>query len=199
MGKIRRFRSDDALQCISFVEGDKTSTYIYQIPPTAQPRADDNCRGSHVAKGSLVPKASNTAPRARRMSTNNLAKSTRHSSSNYLQTFQKPVAARPSKTLLQAMNLPIGNGSLYRKDFQATRRQEPDFPDVPAFRGYAFFKPQRRSWSGDPFAIQYRRRASMPSSAALGKRKSMPVVSSNTLTYNGKTFAWNSRFAQVAV
>lgn len=67
-----------------------------------------------------------------------------------------------------------------------------DFPDVPIFRGYAFFKPQRRSWSGDPFAIQSRRRESMNT---VSRSKSASCVAPNMLTHKGKSFAWNSMFA----
>ena len=67
MGTLR-VRNGVVMQALQFVDGDKSAIHIYQVPRTTDFHdAASNCRGSHVLKGSLVPKETrNERSRAKR-------------------------------------------------------------------------------------------------------------------------------------
>ncbi len=132
--------------------------------------------------------------------------------------------ATSSKTLLASIEFPFASSSTSRLDYALPSAEAyvSDFEDLNA-RKYAArpmprvpkHRPQRRSWSGDPFARRALRcrnaegRTGSSKGAHFGNASANSTRSdccrsstaerhagiNNTLTWRGATFPWVSRFA----
>ena len=188
---------------------------------------DDDGRKSHVYRGSCLPKAgppppqrpakkpSALAPRsgqgvARAMSTHHvLLRPIDVSTSSVLASINVPFAASSTSRLDYGLPAPAA----YASELDDLRPRKATVYATPATR----YRPQRRSWSGDPFARRAHRGGQCKTRAANGRsgdsndgsssdssggNGSIATTAScrrasidNTLTWRGATFPWVSRFA----
>ena len=185
----------------------------------------DAGRVSHVHRGSCLPKACTTQRRsakqpaglvprtssvgvARAMTTSQvLLRPIYSSTSSILASIELPFAS----TSTSRLDYGLPSADAYVSDFEDLRPRQDAVHHMPRV---AKHRPQRRSWSGDPFARRalhghnndddnnksnkMRARFSnggASSASAHSSRASRHAATGNTLTWRGATFPWVSRFA----
>ena len=179
----------------------------------------DAGRASHVYRGSCLPKACPTPVQrpARKVagvvqtSSSGVARAMRTS-----QVLLRPIEPATS-SLLASIECPFESTSTSRLDYgqPSADAYVSDFEDLRTRKDsthrrvtrVAKHRPQRRSWSGDPFARRAFHKlnakgtqssdggASSTSIHSKSKHSRYSGTTNNTLTWRGATFPWVSRFA----
>ena len=181
----------------------------------------DAGRESHVHRGSCLPKACTTQRRSAKKPAGLVPRTSSIGVTQAMTTSQvllRPIYSSTS-SILASIELPFASTSTSRLDYglPAAGAYVSDFEDlrprkdaVHQMPRVAKHRPQRRSWSGDPFARRALYGHNNNDSNKTGVRFSNGGVSvasdhssranphgaiGNTLTWRGVTFPWVSRFA----